>query len=208
MNEFEEGVAFFGGDIISDTNVMNDLKYDEEKQYHYNDDYVFFTKSFLSQWYGAFNGQTSEFTIRVFGKVVVTFNCAEQAMMWSKAMLFGDYEIANEIINESHPKKQKDLGRQASGFKQDVWDNVKFDLIRSINHSKFLENQTLWNLLAGTGNRTLVEAAPWDKVWGIGMGVDDPDILDESKWTGENLLGEALMDVRLKLCNIEHGIIQ
>lgn len=182
-----------------------ELKYDEINKYHYNDDYVFFTKSFLSQWYGAFKGQSSQFEFSIFGAVNVNFNCAEQAMMWSKAMLFGDYEIAEQIINEKHPSAQKDLGRQVRGFQQEVWDEIKFDLICEINNCKFLCNQDLGNKLVDTGKRKLVEAAPWDKVWGIGMGVDDPNILDESKWKGQNLLGKALMIVRQNIDGMVRG---
>ena len=40
------------------------------------------------------------------------------------------------------------------------------------------------------------EAAPWDKVWGIGLGPYDPDSSDIHTWNGENLLGRALMKVR------------
>ena len=45
-------------------------------------------------------------------------------------------------------------------------------------------------------DKKLVEASPYDKVWGIAMSVDDPDILDETKWRGENLLGMILTQVR------------
>lgn len=176
---------------------MNDLKYDEENQYHYNDDYVFFTKSFLSQWYGAFSGQDSQFAVYLnFVDKSHIFNCAEQAMMYGKACLFGDTNIANKILLEKHPKLQKKLGREVSNFKQSTWDKYKFDLIKLINVKKFEQNSILRKKLCNTGMRTLVEAAPWDKVWGIGIGVDNPDILDEGKWQGQNLLGKALMEVR------------
>lgn len=38
-----------------------------------------------------------------------------------------------------------------------------------------------------------------DKIWGIGLSMDDPDRFDPSKWKGQNLLGYALMMVRDKL---------
>ena len=186
---------------------MNNLKYDEENQFHYNDDYVFFTKSFLSQWYGAFSGQESSFRTQIFGEIDVWFNCAEQAMMWSKAMLFSDYETAQQVLAEKHPKEQKNLGRMVQPFNQQLWDDKKFQLIVNINKCKFAANKHLRNrLLETTKTKMLVEAAPWDSVWGIGMGVDDPNILDQSKWRGENLLGKSLMKVRESIMINEYGV--
>lgn len=42
----------------------------------------------------------------------------------------------------------------------------------------------------------LVEASPYDGIWGIKMGVDDPEIRNPKAWKGENLLGEILTKLR------------
>jgi ribA/ribD-fused uncharacterized protein len=52
-------------------------------------------------------------------------------------------------------------------------------------------------LLLATGERELVEAAPGDRVWGIGFAEREAGARREA-W-GENLLGKALMDVRARL---------
>lgn len=44
----------------------------------------------------------------------------------------------------------------------------------------------------------LVEASPYDSIWGIGMNETNPDIMNIQKW-GQNLLGIALTDVMLTL---------
>ena len=36
----------------------------------------------------------------------------------------------------------------------------------------------------------------YDKIWGIGLSMGDPDRLEISKWKGQNLLGYTLMMVR------------
>jgi len=41
-----------------------------------------------------------------------------------------------------------------------------------------------------------VEASPRDRIWGIGMGRDNPSVERPSQWRGHNLLGFALMQAR------------
>lgn len=192
---------------------MNELTYSEKSQFHYNDEYIFFTKSFLSQWYGAFKNQESSFVTFFNGEdykskedkniVMAKVNCAEQAMMLHKASLFKDKETFDKILKATHPKDQKALGREVKNFDQILWDNNRLSIVTRVNIEKFSQNSSLKRKLISTENRILVEAAPWDKVWGIGMGVDDPDILDEKKWKGLNLLGLSLMLTRDYLRLIE-----
>ena len=53
--------------------------------------------------------------------------------------------------------------------------------------------------MLSTGEQYLVEASPTDLIWGVGLSEFDPDIYDESKWRGKNLLGEILIVVRERL---------
>jgi predicted NAD-dependent protein-ADP-ribosyltransferase YbiA (DUF1768 family) len=38
-----------------------------------------------------------------------------------------------------------------------------------------------------------------DKIWGIGMGEEDPGIEDPSNWKGLNLLGQAITLVKQQI---------
>ena len=71
------------------------------------------------------------------------------------------------------------------------------------NLHKFMDNEELKVFLLDTKDKILVEASPYDAVWGIGMKEDDPDCRNPRLWKGENLLGFALMDVREKLSKIK-----
>ena len=53
--------------------------------------------------------------------------------------------------------------------------------------------------MVNTGDRVLVEASPFDPIWGIGLDQNKPDIQNPHTWKGENLLGFALMEVRDRL---------
>ena len=47
--------------------------------------------------------------------------------------------------------------------------------------------------------RTLVEASPRDRTWGIGLGASNPKATDKRLWRGSNWLGEILTQVREEL---------
>lgn len=143
------------------------------------------TETCLSQWYPC--------RFEVEG---VTYTSAEQYMMAEKAKLFGDEEIRAEILNTDDPRMCKALGRKVKNFDKAVWDKEKEHIVRKGNTKKFLQNSALRNFLLSTGDKVLVEASPTDRVWGIGMGKNNPDALDPQKWRGQNLLGFALMNVR------------
>ena len=67
--------------------------------------------------------------------------------------------------------------------------------------AKFKQNDDIREQLLSTGDLHLVEASPYDQIWGIGMDEDDPDATNPEKWDGLNLLGEVLMMVREHLRN-------
>ena len=146
------------------------------------------TKNCLSQW------TTCEF--EVDGE---TYNCAEQYMMAEKARIFGDEETREKIMKETQADKIKELGREVKGFDPEVWNQHKFNVVVKGNLAKFGQNPPLLEFLKKTGSAVLVEASPYDNVWGIGMKEGDKDIEDAEKWFGINLLGFALMVVRDQL---------
>ena len=120
-------------------------------------------------------------------------------MMASKAQLFGDEEIRKEILKCNDPKQIKALGRKVRGFDQAVWDKLKYAIVLNGNWLKFSQNRYLREFLLSTGDNVLVEASPYDNIWGIRLSANSPEAWDPFKWRGQNLLGFALMEVRDEL---------
>jgi hypothetical protein len=127
------------------------------------------------------------------------FYNSEQAFMWEKALCFGDTETANQILETSNPRTAKDLGRLVKNYDEKIWETKRFDAMFDVCLAKFSQNPARLETLLSTGNKTIVEASPYDKVWGVGIHWTDDEILDENNWKGQNLLGRVLMKVREQL---------
>jgi ribA/ribD-fused uncharacterized protein len=149
------------------------------------------TKSCFSQWW------MSEFKIGID-----TYCCMEQYMMAEKARLFGDKKIEKEIMECKDPMKIKKLGRKILNFHEEIWNKVKYSIVLNGNYNKFIQNDDLREFLISTGDNILVEASPYDKIWGIGMFSNDKSINNPLLWKGQNLLGFALMEVRDELIRV------
>lgn len=127
----------------------------------------------------------------------ITFNCAEQFMMYCKAGRFRDRDTQRQVLSRDSPKEQKRLGRRTAGFTDESWDKVKSDVVVAGNVAKFGQDIELRRKLLATGDRLLVEAAPQDRVWGIGYSAKNATSYRQL-W-GQNRLGKAPMEVREKL---------
>lgn len=129
----------------------------------------------------------------VDGKEYVT---AEQYMMAGKARLFGDNDVELQIIKTTDPKKQKALGRKVQNFDEQAWKSNCVRIVTEGNLAKFTQDADLKKSLLETGKKTLVEASPLDKIWGIGMDSKNQSATKPAEWKGTNLLGVALMKAR------------
>lgn len=151
-----------------------------------------YSSSPFSQWFAhqfdAFIGDTE-----------YTFANAEQYMMASKAHLFEDQSTFAKIMKTDDPKKMKALGRTITGFDQNVWDQYKEDIVFNGTMAKFAE-PVMRKKLLDTNDLILVEAAPWDSIWGVGIDAATCKKYIDSgiPFPGLNLLGQALMRARSK----------
>ena len=144
--------------------------------------YSFFWGGFFSNWYPS--------TFNING---ITYNCGEQYMMAQKAKIFGDIESEKLIMITQNPKEQQAIGRRIKNFDSKKWDEVKYELVKKGLREKYNQNIVLKNYLLERKDCLIVEASPYDKIWGIGF--DDHDALDNIDNWGENLLGKILTEL-------------
>lgn len=120
--------------------------------------------------------------------------------MHQKALLFGDEYQASKIMEKSHPRDQKAAGRCVTGFDVGKWNAVARDIVYKGNYAKFTQNHDLLQKLGETAGTELVEASPYDTIWGIGISCTPFNIseglLDRKNWKGTNWLGEVLTKLR------------
>lgn len=139
----------------------------------------------FSNWY------LSRFTLD--GRV---FSSVEQYMMYSKAVLFGDMKTARKILSSDDPARIKAYGRLVSPYDDRKWSSVRESVVYEGLRAKFSQNPDNAALLLSTGDSILAECAVRDRIWGIGLSIDDPARFDRTQWRGRNLLGYTLMRVR------------
>jgi len=129
------------------------------------------------------------------------FNCGEQYIQWSKAVLFGCNTKATDILKASTPAHMKKIGSSLPNFSASLWKSKIPDIADTCLQNKFEQNRDLRQYLVNTGNKKLYEAAPRDPLWGIGLGMYDPHLLSKEKEWGSNMMGTALVKVRRKYAN-------
>jgi ribA/ribD-fused uncharacterized protein len=121
------------------------------------------------------------------------FFCMEQFMVLKKAELFGDADAASAVMAlTSDPAACKKIGRAVRGFSEQRWAAVARDIVEDGAYLKFSQNPPLARFLVSTAAQMLVEASPYDRIWGIGFSERDALRRPRAEW-GSNWLGQVLM---------------
>lgn len=158
---------------LENKNIIGFWGHSKNKQYAY-----------FSNWY------QSNFNIEN-----LNFCNVEQYLMYQKALCFKDNLISKKILNTTDPKEIKYLGRKVRNYNDIEWDKIRYDVLKKALKAKFTQNKLLLNKLIETKDSVLVEASPYDKIWGIGMDVNH-EHKDYTKWQGTNLLGWGLTEIK------------
>ncbi|MGN0140836.1 MAG: NADAR family protein [Roseburia sp.] len=126
----------------------------------------------------------------------IRFSSMEQYMMYEKAITFGDFEVAEKVLEIQNVAAIKQYGRQVAHYNDVIWNGIRQLVVYKGLLAKFTQNEELWEKLKKTGSAILAECAVRDRIWGIGLSMHDAACFDMSQWKGQNLLGFALMQVR------------
>lgn len=130
------------------------------------------------------------------GQETAPIEFSEKAIMLCKASLMGDAETFARVAAAQTPAEAKRLGRLVEPWDEERWQMHVCDIARHVALAKFAGVPGLRERLLATGERLIAEAAPNDRVWGIGLAKKDPDARCPWKWRGANVLGWALMRAR------------
>lgn len=123
------------------------------------------------------------------------FYTAEQAFQHAKAKFQNKHLIANKILCTRNPREVKQLSKQIPNSKD--WIAKEEETMKAILRRKFQQNQGLADQLIDTGNKQLHEATS-DPKWGTGAELASK-ALTETTWTGQDLLGSLLEQIREEL---------
>lgn len=144
----------------------------------------------------AANGYLSNWFLSDFIVNDIHFSSMEQYMMFQKAVLFRDMDIAPQILETDNVGKIKALGRSVKNYDDTIWSGVRQIVVYNGLLEKFGQDEELKRKLLETHEDILAECAVQDRVWGIGLSMKDDRRFDMGEWQGQNLLGFTLMLVR------------
>lgn len=143
--------------------------------------YFYDHKNPVSAWLGNFYPSSTT----IYGR---TFSCAEAAYQSRK--FDGTPKIQAQFTN-LNGEQAFQLAKKNSKFVRSDWNYVKEQVMSEVLYAKFTQNPYLKSLLLSTGSAYLVEhneKVGRDSYWS-----------DNHNGSGQNRLGEILMDLRGKL---------
>lgn len=150
---------------------------------------VFFTKqSPLS------NHHTSNFKIDG-----TSYTCVEQYLAYHRATLQGNEDLAKQAFQSNNPADHKVILNKLKREDPKIWQQNAERIAYTAVREKFLQNRHLADFLIATYPLAIGEASR-DKFWGVGLTLENKEVLDPAKWAKDgNLLGRILTAVRQEL---------
>lgn len=117
-----------------------------------------------------------------------------QAYEGERLLMLKRPEKRKVVLFQKNPKGIRSTAESVVGEVEnplDLWTRILNDLVS--------QHPEVGERLRETGKEMLVYANPKDLRAGVGLAANDPNITQESKWSGQNLLGKAWMAVRVGL---------
>lgn len=150
----------------------------------------------------AFRGERSVFS-NFYTKAFVLeghrFISMEQYFQYSKAEYFEDSTLARKLLVTSSPSRLQTLGERlyTNSNEYEEWVEFSREVLHKGIYAKFSQNPSLKKDLLSTGDYQLYEATT-DLDYGCGVNLISK-AWDDQSWTGQNLTGRALVEVRDRL---------
>lgn len=125
------------------------------------------------------------------------YNSVLQAFYAERVGQLGNQGLRTNILKSTNPKTIRFMGSSMKG----VLENPSArELIISIVREAAKQDKRIVPVLKNTGTDSLVYAELKDPILGIGLSVDQQDLVTHrNEWKGENLLGQAWEVVRSNL---------
>lgn len=124
------------------------------------------------------------------------FNSVEHFLALKRAQLSKDEDIIQQARNARDPSIAKAILNTLKQDHPQEWKQQAPLLAKEALRAKFDQNPPMADYLCSTQPLYLGEAST-NPIWGIGLQLDNADVLDRSKWIKSgNLLGRTLMQIR------------
>lgn len=130
------------------------------------------------------------------------YSSAYQALMAEMAKTFNDQDNLQKIMTAESAEDIEYSLTDISGdddVNETKWNSRLAELLFDINYNKFSQHPEIAQKLIQTRLAKIGYYKEGDNILGIGISLDNPESKKPSKWTGQNLLGKALQQIRNRL---------
>jgi ribA/ribD-fused uncharacterized protein len=124
-----------------------------------------------------------------------TFSCNEQYYQYMKALHFNDLVTAERIKRETDPYTMMSLAREIKSYRHSEWLKHARSTLLQANTAKYRQHQSAKEALMATASKKIGEAST-NSIFGTGIGLWSKFASDSSKWTGQNIMGSILTEIR------------
>ena len=139
------------------------------------------------------NHHKSPFTME--GKSFTTMETYIALQRWRIAR---QPDLEKEVWREEDPVKMKQVIRQCEGLHEDEWRAKVVALIQPALIEKIKQNEYIRKRLLSSGNKRISEAST-NMLWGIGLYITHNNVFNKELWTGSNIMGTMLEQIREEL---------
>lgn len=131
----------------------------------------------------------------VYGEL--KFYSVEQAILYIKALIFGDRKSMRLIYEADTRKEVRRYGKEVSGYDKDIWyDRVGY-VSYYVTEKRFGQDEDFKRtvLEAYKNGLSFVYCSPSDRAMGNGLHLSNSSSDHEERWHGKNLYGSAITSV-------------